>query len=463
MIHTKIIVLSGFINWKFKGEIVVALSFKQGVHPEYNKELTRNKALREANRPEKVIIPLQQHIGAPCQPLVEVGEQVHMGQKIGDSDSFVSAPVHASVSGTVTEIKNVMTPGGNKAEAVVIESDGEDTLDSSIKPQGNYQDLSPAAIRDIIQEAGITGMGGAMFPTHVKVSIPEDKNIEHFIINGAECEPYLTVDDRIMVEQSRKVVMGMKALMKASNVEHGLIAIEDNKQEAISQMKTEVEDEENIEVKVFETKYPQGGEKMLIKAALNKEVPVGGLPLDVGVVVNNVTTAAAVADAINDGMPLIKRTATVTGNGINKPCNLIYRIGTPAQDLIDEAGGFKGEPGKVILGGPMMGVAQHQTEVPLIKGTSGVLVLPKAEVKNHETLPCINCARCVDACPMSLIPTRLVNFAKNDMYQEMDQYQINNCIECGSCAYVCPSHIPLVHHIKTGKAELMAEKRDNNE
>ncbi|MDI3548814.1 MAG: H+/Na+-translocating ferredoxin:NAD+ oxidoreductase subunit [Halanaerobiales bacterium] len=435
------------------------LTFKQGIHPEYNKELTRDIPFRKAKRPARVTIPLQQHIGAPCQPLVKKGDHVDLGQKIGDSDSFVSAPVHASVSGVVKEIKKVPTPVGKESLAIVIEADEEDTLAEGIAPKGNLEDLSPEEIRKIIREAGIVGMGGAMFPTHVKLSVPEEKEAEYFILNGAECEPYLTVDHRMMISRPEDIVFGLKVLMKAIGVEKGFIGIEDNKPEAISSMQEAVAGEEGIEVKVLETKYPQGGEKMLIKAILGREVPLGGLPIDVGVVVNNVTTAVAVADAIKKGMPLIERTITITGRGIKEPANLICRFGTAINDLIREAGGFAGKPGKVILGGPMTGFAQPTTDLPVVKGTSGILVLPRKEVEEFDPLPCIKCARCVDSCPQFLMPVQLANFTEHQMYDKLERYNVLNCIECGSCSYICPAKRPLMHYIKLGKAEIIARKR----
>jgi len=441
---------------------VKALTFKQGIHPEYNKELTKDKPLKNSKRPEEVIIPLKQHIGAPLKVLVKKGDKVDMGQKIADGDSFVCAPIHASVSGTVKEIRKVTDPGGNIVDAVVIEAAEEDTLNSGLEKHDNLDQLDADQIRKIIREAGIVGMGGAMFPTHVKVSIPEDKSVDYVILNGAECEPYLTVDHRVMVERPKSIVFGLKALMKAAGASGGFIGIEENKPEAIESMQDAVKDDKNIEVKVLETKYPQGGEKMLIEAILGREVPAGGLPLDVGVVVNNTSTAAAVADAIRDGKPLYERSISITGRGINSPQNLIYRIGTNIGDLVEEAGGLKENAAKVITGGPMMGKAQKSLNIPGVKGTSGILVLVQEEVEVYEPSPCINCARCVDACPMFLMPTQLANYAKNEMVEELEEWQILSCVECGSCSFVCPSKIPLVHHLRLGKAQVMAKKREEN-
>ncbi|MFW6306940.1 MAG: RnfABCDGE type electron transport complex subunit C, partial [Bacillota bacterium] len=317
-----------------------ALTFKQGIHPDYNKNLTSDKPFKQAKIPEIVTIPMQQHIGAPCKPLVKKGDHVDIGQKIGESDSFVSAPIHASVSGTVKEIKKVLTAIGKQTDAVVIEADGKDTIAEGINSPGTLEELSSEEIRNIVREAGIVGMGGAMFPTHVKLSIPEGKKVEYLILNGSECEPYLTVDHRMMLERPEDVVYGMKVLMKAIGVSKGIIGIEENKPDAIRIMKKVVASENSIEIKELVTKYPQGGEKMLIKAILDRTVPAGGLPLDVGIVVNNITTAVAVSDAVKKGMPLIERTVSVTGRGVQNPVNLIYRIGTSIEALIAEAGGL---------------------------------------------------------------------------------------------------------------------------
>jgi electron transport complex protein RnfC len=441
---------------------VKALTFKQGIHPAYNKELTKDKPLKNAKRPEEVIIPIKQHIGAPLKALVKKGDQVDLGQKIADGDSFVCAPIHASVSGTVKEIKKVTDPGGNTVDAIVIKAAEKDTLNSGLEKYDNLDNLDAAEIRNIIREAGIVGMGGAMFPTHVKLSIPDDKNVDYIILNGAECEPYLTVDHRVMVERPESIIFGLKALMKAAGAPKGIIGIEDNKSEAIESMKDAAKDDDNIEIQALETKYPQGGEKMLIEALISREVPAGGLPLDIGVVVNNTSTAAAVADAIRDGKPLYERSISITGKGINSPQNLIFRIGTSIGELVEQAGGLKENAAKVITGGPMMGAAQKHLNVPTVKGTSGILVLIKDEVEDFEPSPCINCAKCVDTCPMFLMPTQLVNYAKNDMVEELEEWLVLSCIECGSCSFVCPAKIPLVHHLRLGKAQVMAKKREEN-
>ena len=441
------------------------ITFKQGIHPPYKKELSRMQPFKKANKPEKVIIPLQQHIGAPCEPLVEKGDLVKCGQKIADSDSFISAPIHASISGEIVDIKDHVLPSGEKKPAIFIKAGEENSFESDLKIYQESDDLSAEKIKEIVKEAGITGMGGAMFPTHVKLSVPEDKKLDYFILNGAECEPYLTVDEQMMIQYPEEIISGMKLMMKAVNVENGIIAIEDNKPDAEAALDKILKEnnESSIKIRVLETKYPQGGEKMLIKAILNREVPFRGLPLDVGVVVNNVLTARAVYQAVYHGKPLIERPLTITGAGVKNPCNIIAPIGTPVQDLIDLAGGFKKKPAKVIFGGPMMGNSQQDLLSPIIKGTSGVLVLTDDQVREEKTLPCINCARCVDSCPMYLMPTQLMKFIKEDMYDLAEDYMLENCIECGCCSYVCPSKISLVHYFKIGKAELQARKRDQIE
>ncbi len=435
------------------------LTFKQGIHPSYNKKKTKNKEIVDAERPDTIYIPLQQHIGAPLKPLVERGDQVGRGQKIADTDSFVAAPVHSSVSGVVKGIEKVNDSGGGRVEAIKIEVSEEDTNNFMEPLTAKPENINPDDIRDRVREAGIAGMGGAMFPTHVKLAVPDGKKVEYVVLNGAECEPYLTIDHRMMIEKAKEIVEGLKLIMKATGAPKGLIGIEDNKPDAIRTLKSLVADEANIEVKETETKYPQGGEKMLIKALLNREVPVGGLPLDVGVVVNNTSTAAAVYEAVKLGKPLIDRPLTITGSGITKPMNIRVKIGTPVSEIIDQAGGFNGEVGKVILGGPMMGKSQPSLDVHVVKGTSGILVLQKHEVENYSPVPCINCARCVDVCPTNLVPTKLAKLAQLEKLDRMEDMQVMNCIECGSCSYVCPSRRPLVHNIRIGKAEVTARNK----
>lgn len=434
-----------------------ALTFKQGIYLEENKTLTSDKPLKKASRPAQVIIPLLQHIGVPCKALVKRGDHVDLGQKIGDADDCLYAPIHSSVSGTVKEIRTVLTPEGKLCEAVVIEADPEDKLAEGISGKGDLEAISPEEIINIIREAGIVGMGGAMFPTHAKLSIPEGKKAEYLILNGAECEPFLTGDYRLMLERPEDVVYGMKALMKAVGAAKGIIGIEDNKVDAIEALQEVIAGESNIEIKKLLTKYPQGGERMLIKAVLNREVPVNGLPIDVGVIVNNIATAVAVADAIKKGMPLIERSVTVSGPGVNEPVNLIFRIGTPIEDLLADAGGMTADAAKVIMGGPMTGCTQPNLDISATKGTTGIIVLTKNQVEDFDPQPCIRCARCVDACPEFLMPLNLANYAEHGMLEQLEKYNVLSCIECGICSYVCPARRPLLHNIRIGKAEVIAK------
>ena len=436
-------------------------TFNGGIHPPYNKELTKNKPIKETVLPSKVILPMGMHVGAPCEPLVKVGDMVKKGQKIGDSKAFVSVPVHASISGKVIAVEPRLWPGGGLMMSVVIESDGKDEAYEDINPPKPLDKLTPEEIKSIIREAGMAGLGGAGFPTHVKLAVPPEKNIDTIIVNAAECEPYITADHRLLLEHPEDVVLGLKAIMKAVNVNKGIIAIEDNKIDALDGINRAIAGSEGIQVIILATKYHQGGEKQLIQAETNREVPSGGLPMDVGVIVNNAGTCAAIAKVLKTGMPLIERITTVTGSGINEPSNLLIRIGTPLIDIIEQCGGFKGTPGKVLMGGPMMGLAQSTLDVPAIKGTSGILVLEKSDVKLFEPSTCINCARCVDACPINLLPTRLAKFSEKGRWKDAEDYHAMDCIECGCCAYVCPAHIPLTQHIRIAKNTITALRKKN--
>lgn len=438
---------------------VKPLTFKGGAHPPHNKHATEHMPLAKAKAPDVAVIPLQQHIGAPCEAVVKVGEEVKLGQKVGEPKGFVGAPVHSSVSGKVAAIEKRPHPGGGMVLSVVVESDGLDIIDESVKPKGELEDLEADQIKNIMREAGLVGMGGAAFPTQVKFSPPPDKKIDTVILNGAECEPYLTSDHRLMVERPQDVVNGIKAMMKAVNVDKGYIAIEENKPDAIKAVTEAARGEKSVQVVVLKAKYPQGAEKQLIKACTGREVPSGGLPMDSGVIVNNVGTAAALACAIDTGMPLVERIVTITGSGINKPQNLIVRIGTAFSDVIDQCGGLEEGVGKIIHGGPMMGIAQYTTEVPVIKGTSGMLILKEKDLGLSPELPCIKCAKCVNACPIGLLPTKLEGFSQKGMLQEAEEYNAVDCIECGSCSFVCPAKRPLVERIRLIKAEIIAEKR----
>jgi len=434
--------------------------FKGGVHPDYHKDLTAELAVSTMKAPSTVVIPLQQHIGAPCEPLegIEEGARVKMGQKIADSSGFVSAPIHASVSGTIKKIGPYNHPLGRPVTAITIESDGLDEWDENVKAAGDIESLSVEELRKVIREAGIVGLGGATFPAHVKLSPPPEKKIDYVIINGAECEPYLTADHRVMLESPSDIVYGLKVMIKALGAEKGVIGIEDNKSDAIKALEEAVADEESITVARLHTKYPQGAEKMLIQVTTGRKVPSGGLPLEVGVVNHNVGTAVAITRAIREGKPLIERVVTVTGAGVNQPANLMVRVGTLVSEVLEACGGLKEDTRKLIAGGPMMGLAQPSADIPVIKGTSGILALTDLDVSITESSPCIRCAKCVDSCPVQLLPTSIAQAAENGLFKQADKLHAMDCFECGCCSYVCPSKIPLTQWIRIAKAEISKAK-----
>lgn len=436
-------------------------TFERGVHPSYYKEQTSSRRIETAALPKTVIIPLQQHAGAPCEPLVKKGDAVAEGQKIGDVKAFVSAPVHSSVSGKVKEVEYYLTPTAQRSLSVVIESDGSTKDWNTSRGPVDTVTLAPELIRETVREAGIVGMGGAAFPTSVKLVTTKGRTIDTVLLNGCECEPYLTADHRIMVEEADKVIRGLKALMRATSALKGYIGVEENKPDAIAALEKAIAGNPEIKIAVLETKYPQGAEKMLIKAVLNRKVPAGKLPLDVGVVVNNVGTAAAIYEALNLGKPLIDRVITVSGNGVAEPKNLRVRIGTPFADILSQCGGLKqdNEEKEVLNGGPMMGIAQSTLNVPVLKGTSGITVLSAANIKPLKYDPCIRCARCVEACPMGLMPYRLGDYGRVNMVADFKSWSGLSCIECGCCSYVCPSKRPLLQWIRVGKLMVRKEAK----
>ncbi len=437
-------------------------TFVGGIHPGYFKDYTAGKAIASARAPAQVIIPMHQNIGAPCEPVVQVGDEVKMGQKIGEPKGFVSAPIFASVSGKVTKIEPYNHPLGNPVLAVFIENDGLDTPDESMKPGKALEELSPKEIVQISKDAGLVGLGGATFPTHVKLSPPPEVQIDTVIINGAECEPFLTADHRQMLEQAEDVVYGLKAFMKALGATRGIIGIEDNKPDAIESIKKAVEEgkgEYNIEVHTLHTKYPQGAEKMLIKATTGREVPPGALPMAVNVVNQNSGTAVAMAQAIKLGKPLYERVVTVTGPGIKEPANLLVRNGTLVRDLIEQCGGLTDDARKIVLGGPMMGLAQPTLDVPAIKGTSGVLVLTEEFVADLPISACIKCGKCLEVCPMSLMPNFIGSASEKNNIDLAEKYGAMDCFECGCCTYTCPAKRPLVQWIRIAKGEIGARRK----
>ncbi|MEG0050550.1 MAG: electron transport complex subunit RsxC [Terrisporobacter sp.] len=436
------------------------LTFKGGIHPPYNKEYTNEIALKKAEAPKVVYIPLQQHIGAPAKAIVAVGDKVKLGQIIGESQGFVSSNIHSSVSGKVIAIEQREIPGG-KGLCVVIENDFNETLDESVQPKGNLEDLDSKDIVKYIQEAGIVGMGGATFPTHVKLSPPPNTNIDVVILNGAECEPYLTADHRLMVEHAEDVVFGIRVIMKALNVNKGFIGIEVNKPDAIEAVTNAAKTYNNIEVVGLEVKYPQGAEKQLIYACTGREVPSGALPSAAGAVVDNVGTAAQISKTIKTGMPLVERITTVTGSCIKQPANLITKVGTVVSEIIDQCGGFKEDVkvGKLIMGGPMMGMTQYTTNIVTNKGSSGILCISVEEAKIAEPSNCLRCGRCTDICPAFLQPLYIsANSLKGD-FERAEEHRALDCIECGSCSYICPARRPLVESIRNAKRQIQAMRR----
>jgi electron transport complex protein RnfC len=432
--------------------------FKGGIHLHGYKELTSGKATVPARVPDKVYIPLSQHIGAPCASLVLVGEKVKKGQRIGEGKGFVTAPIHASVSGTVSAVELREHPGGSFVNCVVIENDGKEEWTETVKPHKALAALDSEELRKIIFEAGIVGMGGATFPSHVKYSPVKGKKAEVVILNGIECEPYLTSDHRLMVEKPERIVAGLRYIMRSVCCGKGIIAVEDNKMDAVSLLEKAAAGEGGITVEVLREKYPQGSEKQLINACTGKQVPVGALPLDVGVIVNNVGTAVAIAEAVELGIPLIERYITVSGTGIREPANYLVRVGTLFKDLIAQSGGYTGDIEKIISGGPMMGKTVFSDEVPVVKGSSGIVIVRNESKREFKEFTCVRCAKCIDACPICLEPTSLVKLAKRSAWEEAEQFHVTSCVECGSCVYGCPAHIPLVQYIRRAKQAVLAAK-----
>ena len=427
--------------------------YNGGVHPEENKELAENLPLKKFPEPETVVIPLSMHVGKPAVPVVKAGDTVKLGQKIAEADGFVSSNIHSSVSGTVVAVEPRKHPNRGMVESIVIRSDGKNTPDESVRPNKPLEELSPEAIVDIVKEKGITGMGGAGFPTFIKLK--PGKPIDTVLLNGCECEPYLTADHRVLLEYADDVIYGLKAIMKAVDAPKGIIVIEDNKPDAIALLQSRTEGIDNIEVQTVRTKYPQGAEKTLIKNVLKRLVPSGGLPADVGTVVDNVSTAVAISDAIQKGMPLVERAVSVTGEHIANPGNYMVKIGTSVKALIDYCGGITGEDVTVKMGGPMMGFPLTDEEVPVIKGTNGVIAIDTDHTKEEE---CIKCGRCVDVCPMELAPLNFAKYVKEGNAQALMDNHIRDCFECGCCQYICSSKIPLVERIRTGKKMIMEVK-----
>lgn len=405
--------------------------------------------------PGKVIIPLVQHIGEPALPIVKKGDYVKIGQLIAMANGFISSNIHSSISGTVKEVEKFPHPKTGAATAVLIESDNTDSMFEQSKPlsSSEIEKLSIEEILQIIENAGIVGLGGAAFPTHAKLKIARDKKVHTYIVNAVECEPFITCDYRLMLERTREIIAGLKLAVKVTNAKKVFIGIKKTKRQIIKIFNEVLQGEKNMKIFEVDIKYPQGAEKQLIKTILNREVPSGKLPLDIGVAVNNVATLYAVCEAVYKGKALYEQFVTVSGNGVVNPANLKVRIGTPVKNIVEFCGMKPAEKTKIIVGGPMMGCAQNNLDAPIIKGSSCVLVFIDKEVKVFQDDPCIKCGRCVGVCPAKILPAKIAQLVKRDKIDELDKFNINDCIECGLCAYVCPASIPIVEYIKLGKVK----------
>ncbi|MBR2473976.1 MAG: electron transport complex subunit RsxC [Clostridia bacterium] len=423
-------------------------------------KITASKPIEKLPVPETVVVPLSQHIGAPCTATVKVGDTVDKGQIIGVVEKGLGCPVHASVSGKVSKIETVITPSGRKVEQIVIENDGEERLLADIRHNGkSIEDITAEECIEAVRLAGISGMGGATFPTYAKISSALGK-AKHIIINSAECEPFITANHRLMLEEPKKIIDGLKLLMRVFGIEKGVIAIEDNKMDAVEMLRKTLGDDTSVEVTVMKTKYPQGDERQIIYALTGVELKSGKLPADVGCVIFNSETCYNVYRAVFEGMPLIERIVTVSGNCVKEPKNILAPIGTSISKLIDFCGGFTEAPEKIVLGGPMMGFAQWDINVPVTKGTNAVLALSESFNKKASTpYACLHCGKCVSVCPMHLMPLYLAQHAQNKDFETCEKYNALSCVECGSCAYICPGNVPLVQLIRLAKGVINDKRR----
>jgi electron transport complex protein RnfC len=434
---------------------------KGGIHPADNK-LTAEKPIEALPLPVQVIVPVTQHIGAPATPVVEKGAAVKTGQLIAQSKGFVSANIHSPVSGKVSKIESVVDTTGYKQLAVIIDVEGDEWVDTIDRSRELVREitLSREQIIERCHQCGLVGLGGATFPTYIKLTVPVGKRCDLVIINGVECEPFLTSDHRLMLEKGAEVLTGASIIMKALGVDQAIVGIEGNKPDAISHLAELAKDFNGITIQPLKVKYPQGGEKQLIKACTGREVPSGGLPLDVGVVVQNVGTAFAVYEAVQKNKPLIERVVTVTGTSVSRPGNFLARIGTPVTSLIEAAGGMPDDTGKVVNGGPMMGKALAMTDVPVTKGTSGIVLFPEESSLRAAVMPCIRCGKCSSACAMGLEPWLISVLSEKGMFEKAEKEKITDCMECGACAYTCPAKRPLLDYIRLGKATVIRMARE---
>lgn len=433
-------------------------TFKGGVHPYDGKDLAKDQPIRRIKPKEILVYPLSQHIGAPASPIVAVGDTVLRGQKIAEAGGFVSAPVFASVSGTVKAIEPRHVATGDLVNSIIIENDGE-MKETDFHGVEDLASLSKEQIIEKVKEAGVVGMGGAGFPTHVKLSPKEPDKIEFIIANCAECEPYLTADYRRMLENPEELIGGMKIVLRLFDHAKGILGVEDNKPDCIQKLKELTKDEERIEVMPLKTKYPQGGERQLIYATTGRAINSKMLPADAGCIVDNVETLVAINRAVKEGKPVMDRIFTVTGDAVANPGNFEYCIGMSYAEILEEAGGFKEDPEKMISGGPMMGFAVFSLEIPTTKTSSSLLCLKKDDVSASEVTACINCGRCVSVCPEQIVPSRLAKMSQFHDSESFEKWNGMECIECGSCSYICPAKRPLAQYIKTMKKQILAERR----
>ncbi|MBQ7063803.1 MAG: electron transport complex subunit RsxC [Firmicutes bacterium] len=435
-------------------------TFKGGIHPPDFKSFTEGNSIQMYMDPKMdLVFPMVQHIGAPCKPTVKKGDLVLRGQVIGEAQGYVSVPIHSSVSGKVKDVKPMLHTNGSKVLSVIIENDHQYNEVEGMHKAHDYKNMTKAEILDVIKNAGIVGMGGAGFPAHVKLNPPPDKKIDTIIVNGAECEPFLSSDFRLLIEEPKKVVEGLRIILHMFPEAEGFIAIEDNKPTALSLMSLLTTGEERIHVATLKTKYPQGGEKQLIEAITGREVPSGGLPADAGCIVHNADTVVAIYRAMIEGRPLMRRIVTIAGGAVAKACTFKVRIGTNVQELVEAAGGVVGTPSKIICGGPMMGMAQVSLDIPVLKGTSGILLFNEEQDFMGDETACIRCGKCVGACPIHLMPLMLNRFALDRDWASFEKYHGMDCIECGSCAYVCPAKRHLTQTFKAGKKIIADERR----
>ena len=427
--------------------------FRGGIHPPDMKDATRHKPVEALLAPARVILPMLMHVGTPCEPVVRPDQEVFMGQLIADSNAPVSAPIHSPVSGRVLAIDLYPHPNGSRVLSVIIENDGRDMPHESVHPRGSVEALTPDQLLRVVRDAGVVGMGGGAFPTHVKIAAARGK-CDTVIINAAECEPYITADHRLMLEAPEEVVGGLRVLMKLLEPKRAVIATESNKRDALDALRRTLPGKTSIELMVLRTRYPQGSEKHIVKSVTGRETPPGKQPADVRCAVFNADTAAALHRAVTTGQPLTRRIVTVSGSAVANAKNLEVRFGTPLAEVFQATGGFREPPAKVMTGGPMMGAAQHDLSAPLVKGCNALLAFAKADVPPPGSEICIRCGRCVRVCPSHLLPIYLYMNERKNRLRELERLRLGDCIECGSCSYICPGRLHLVHSMRTGKQKL---------